>query len=326
MRADMAAHHRETRKQYWESLSGNEFISTATEYGQEFGSYDVSSSGAADDTINSMVNRLLQDSHEDVFTRSFPFTDQPFMILTINPGMPDLLPYLNTGEGMLYNRCEREDGRLDPSQMAMIGAHYIVKWLRSTNFPTFLKRVVEQDVSSSIGADFLQMSPEEWDEADYFQSRSARYWRTSTVHEAIQADDSPTIDDLTPSISASIDSGILGDFYYSTAYKLSTPSESGIVDMELVQNQLRKEIEIADPIVLFTCGGKVYDQIRNIYKGDLIPQADSVLADGIMESRNGVFRVDQSSGPEYLVCLRHPNFIGNRSATAERLNVAGVFE
>ncbi|QSG02908.1 hypothetical protein AArcS_1698 [Natranaeroarchaeum sulfidigenes] len=306
----MAGFHQQTKNEYRNKLAnqledGKE-ITSAAEYIAEYSSYLSRSSGktrpADSHPINKTVQTLADQAHIDLFYRCFPYTGQPYMLVTTNPGFPDPYYYLKVGEGRLYNQVDKTGGGLDPTEMARIGAHHIVGWLSGTNLTNLFDELV--DSKNKI----LDLSKPPEGET-YLQERTAQYWKYYAREQVIRGKDLEEIDfdreiDLT--------TGFFNDFYYTTTYKFSTPDSGGTKNFTTeIENDIRHEIECAKPKLVIAAGSKGWKQIYDAYESNLEPLQGSVISRKISEAKRGLYRVKTNNSPQYIVALKHPSYGGN---------------
>lgn len=304
--SNMVKFHQETKNEYRNKLAnelkdGCEITSTA-EYIAEYSSYLSRNNKKIEPVDNHPINKnvqtLAEQTHIDIFYRCFPYTGQPYMLVTNNPGFTDAYYYLKVGEGKLYNQINKVDGGLDPTEMARIGAHHIVGWLNSTNITNLFDKLIDSKNNP------LNLSKPS-DGKTYLQKRTAHYWKHHAREQTIQGKNWDNIDfdqeiDLT--------TGFFNDFYYTTAYKLSTPDNSGIKNFTTeIENGLRQEIEYAKPKLVIAAGSEGWKQIYDAYESNLEPLQGSVVSRKISEAKRGLYRVNTDNSPKYVVALKHPS-------------------
>jgi hypothetical protein len=307
--SNMAQFHRSAKNEYRDKLANDledgSNIATAAEYVAEYSSYLSRHKGkvkpADDHPICKSVQSLAEQAHMDVFYRCFPYTGQPYMLVTINPGFPDPYSYLKVGEGRLYNQVDTVEGDLDPAEMARIGAHHIVGWLKGTNLPKLFDEMVYG------GSNPLKLSKPP-DGETYLQKRTASYWKYHAREQIMRGKD---WDNLEFSREIDLTTGFFNDFYYTTAYKFSTPDSGGTKSFTTeIEHDLRSEIECAQPKLVIAAGSKGWKRVYDAYKSNLEPLQASSVSRKISEAKRGLFKVQTDESPEYIVALKHPSYGG----------------
>ncbi len=324
---EMAEFHQKTKEWYWaeyKAMIEKQYGEPPTEsdavmeYAREFSEYElpgIDGNLQNQDGVDRAVEELLATTSPDVFYRCQPYTNQPFMLVTNNPGFPDLYSYLRNGEGMMYNATPAQgenkvSTKHDVAQMARISAHYIVSWISDKNITNLFKKLVEYldpeflSDGSIQDTTVAQANSETFDIDEYLQLRAAKYWRHYVSHALSRE---TGWDDLSPAAEVNPQQGFLGDFYYTTAYKLST-KDSGAIPSNVNSGAiLKKEIEMVEPSVLFIAGSHAWETIREFDNPSLIDPEDRNKS--ISDVKRNVYEIE--TGPvDYTVALKHPSIGG----------------
>jgi len=228
--------------------------------------------------------------------RCFPAQDQPYMLITNNPG----------GGSDTEHAMHRATGG-DVNQMAGSCRNFIIPWLQKKGKLCVL---LEKISSIATRGDLATMS----DFSEYSQVNQAKSWidHVKSVVDPQQPDTAKQAVEWSmnnPEAGVQIDNGFFNDFYYSVAYKLLSDRTNDLnkKEKQLARKQILDEVRVVDPDVIICSGSLAWESLQPFMQ-DVNPIGQSSFGRKIKASR-GVYEANIAGQTRYVLAVLHPSRI-----------------
>lgn len=310
MSSSVEQFHRETQQELLKNVFQHpdeidSFAAHVEKYGDGY-SIDLGQ-GRTYDTAEDFAN----SADMKCLYRSYPERDNPYLFLTINPGIP----------GTEFERSLHHAFGGDVNHIAGICRVLLVNWLMDRDGLHYFFDELSKIATKGSIANYT-------DSGSYFQEERANKW-TSTI-ETMSIEDAVEWIKENPKAGPKLSAGFLNDFTYDVAFNLESKDLGSLTesDKRKARSLIEERIRCIDPEVIIASGGLPWKGIFDAMEERKVEAVGkSNFARGILKARGGVFQGEIANKRRTVLAARHPSYMNGDylSKLVERAGKVDVF-